>query len=83
MAYMAAAGYDVRQAPEAIRQVEEKHAEEDEAKGKEPPKLAGYLEFIYATTYGKADWSGKQVGESEYGQLLATLRTADPKAHVQ
>lgn len=28
MAYMAAAGYDVRQAPEAIRQVEERDAEE-------------------------------------------------------
>lgn len=83
MAYMAAAGYDVRQAPEAIRQVEEKHAKEDEAKGKQPPKLAAYLDFIYATTYGQADWSGKQVGESQYGQLLATLRTADPKARVQ
>ena len=66
-----------------IWQVEERRAEEDEAKGKQPPKLAAYLEFIYATTYGQSDWSGKQVGESEYGQLLAALKTADPQAHVQ
>src|SRR5271156_2591138 len=67
MSYMAAAGYDVRQAPEAIRQIQEWHAADDEARGKEPPKLAGYLEFIYATEYAKADWSGKRVGELEYG----------------
>jgi hypothetical protein len=53
MSYMAAAGYDVRQAPEAIRQIQEWHAADDEARGKEPPKLAGYLEFIYATEYAK------------------------------
>ncbi|MBV8630415.1 MAG: hypothetical protein JOZ83_05790 [Silvibacterium sp.] len=83
MACMAAAEYDMRQAPEAIRQIEERHPEEDEAKGTPPPRLAAYVEFIYATTYGRTDWSGKQVGESEYGQLLATLKTVDPKAHVQ
>ena len=83
MSYMAAAGYDVRQAPEALRQVDEKHADENEAKGKRPSAMASYLEFIYATEYGREDWSSKRVGEAEYGQLLAALRAADPKAHVQ
>lgn len=81
MSYMAAAGYDVRQAPEALRQVDEKHADENEAKGKDPSKMAAYLEFIYATEYGREDWSGKRTGETEYAQLLSQLHSADPKLH--
>ena len=81
MSYMAAAGYDVRQAPEALRQVDEKHADENEAKGKDPSQMAAYLEFIYATEYGRENWSDRKTGETEYAQLLSQLHTADPKLH--
>jgi hypothetical protein len=81
MSYMAAAGYDVRQASEALRHLDEKHADEDEARGKDPSRMAAYLEFIYATEYARADWSGKQTGETEYAQLLSQLHSADPRLH--
>lgn len=81
MSYMDSAGYDVRQAPLALRQLDEKHADEDEAKGKPASPLAQYLEFIYATEYGREDWSSKRDGETEYAQLLSHLHSADPKLH--
>jgi hypothetical protein len=81
MSYMAAAGYDVRQAPEALRQLDERHADENEAKGKDPSQMAAYLEFIYATEYGREDRSGKKTGETEYAELLSQLHSADPKLH--
>lgn len=77
--YLAAAHYDVYQAPIAVQRVSERHPNRDHSTHE--PTVAQYIEKQLALFYPSYDSTQAQTGTRSYAAFLTQVRNADPKIH--